>query len=229
VNAAEVPSLAIAVNRWLSYQLLCGREALLSEAYLGHPIAEYLIHKHSGEFATEIDHPVLNAPGPGRPRQIDYVLHTKNAGVIESAIECKWVSERPYDKQRIVNDILRLECVRVPGRHVKRYFIVAGLKKHFDPNFKDLNVNTGGARAPFTKEYLSFSKRNPDAKVKARACRDRFQSFYKDFERGFNAEVPISFETKCLSYRTADEISVCVWQISSVKNRQTFSPATQWP
>jgi hypothetical protein len=229
MNAAAVPNLAIAVNRWLSYQLLCGRGALLSEGYLGHPIAEYLIHKHSGHFATEIDHPDLKSPRPGRPRQIDYALRTRNSGDIESAIECKWVSERPYDKQRIVNDILRLECVRDPRRHVKRYFIVAGLRKHFDANFKDLSVNTGGARAPFTKEYLSFSKSSPDTRIEARKCLDRFQSFYREFARDFNAEVPTTFNTKCLSYRTADEISVYIWQISSAKNRQTFSPAAEWP
>ncbi len=229
MNAEEVPSLAIAVNRWLSYQLLCGREALLSEAYLGQPIAEYLIHKHSGEFATEVDHPVLNAPGPGRPRQIDYVLHTKSKGAIESAIECKWVSERPYDKQRIVNDILRLESVRVHGRHVRRYFIVAGLKKDFGPNFKNLNVNAVGKRTPFTKNFLSFSMSSATVKVRVRGCKPRFQAFYKDFERGFNAQIPISFSTTLLSYRTADEISVYIWQVASVSNRQTLSPAAAWP
>lgn len=229
MNAAEVPKLAIAINRWLSYQLLCGREALLSEAYLGQPIAEYLVHKHSGEFATEIDHPVLNAPNPGRPRQIDYVLHTRDAGLIESAIECKWVANRPYDKQRIVNDMLRLECVRVPGRHVKRYFIVAGLKADFDPNFKNLNVNIGGSRTAFTKNFLSFSKKSANVKIQVRGCASRFQSFFKEFERSFNAQLPISFSTTLLSYRTADEISVCIWQISSVKNRRIFSPTKIWP
>ncbi len=223
MNPAEIPSLAKAVNRWLSYQLLCGREPLLSEAYLGHPIAEYLIHKHSGEFATEVDHPVLKKPGPGRPRQIDYALLTKNKGVIESAIECKWISGYAYDKQRIVNDILRLECVRIPKRNVRRYFIVAGLERDFELNFKSLRINAGASRTIFTTEFLSFSMKNPKKKIQVRNCADELEGFYRDFELSFKAAVPLSFYTKLINYRRADNIFVYIWEVSSSKNRGTHS------
>lgn len=120
MDRSEIASVAQAVNRWLSYQVICGRSPLLSEAYLGHPVAEYFIHKHSGVFEAEVDHPAFaNAPR-GRPRQIDYVLRTRHSGAIDVAIECKWIAERPYDKQRILNDILRLECVRVTAHVLKR-------------------------------------------------------------------------------------------------------------
>jgi hypothetical protein len=113
MDRSEIPKIAKAVNRWLSYQIFCGRETLLSEAYLGHPVAEYLIHRHSGELETEVNHPILKRAGGGRPRQIDYVLKTRNKADIEAAIECKWIAGTIYDKQRIVNDLLRLECIRV--------------------------------------------------------------------------------------------------------------------
>lgn len=228
MDATEFPNLAKAVNRWLSYQLLCGRGALLSEAYLGHPMAEFLIHRHSGQFETEEDHPVLNSPGPGRPRQIDYVLLTRDAGDLEIAIECKWVSERPYDKQRIVNDILRLECVRIAGRHVKRYFLVAGLRDDFESNFAALNINTGRARVAFTKHFLSLSMKHPDRTVEARDGPVHFRKFYDAFASDFNSEVPKALKTSLVGKRTADDITVCVWQISSHPNRAPFVPSEQW-
>ncbi len=229
MDQAEVKDLATAVNRWLSYQRLCGRSALLSEAYLSQPIAEYLIQKHSGEFATEIDHPTLNnEAGPGRPRQMDYVLYTRDSSTIETAIECKWISAGPYDKQRIMNDILRLECVRVPDRHVKRYFLIAGKKENFEKHFIDLRLNTGSKRVPYTKHLFSFSLKRPKKRVNVRECDSHFRGFYREFERGFQSSLPVSFRTEFLSYRTADKISVGIWQISSVRNRRTFSAETTW-
>jgi hypothetical protein len=226
LDATEIPELAKAINRWLSYQLLCGREALLSEAYLGQPLAEFFIHRHGGEFRTEVDHPVLNKPGPGRPRQIDYVLHTPHSEIVEVAIECKWISHRPYDKQRIINDILRLECVRVPHRYVRRFFVVAGLGDNFKQNFASLEVV---GRVPFTRGLLSFARRRPSVTVDARNSNEELRPFYKRFKEAFDADVPKSFKTTLIGSRTADEVSVFVWQIGSSKNRTLFSPAKIWP
>lgn len=228
MNAAEIPDLAIAINRWLSYQRLCGREALLSEAYLGHPLAEYLIHRHPGEFRTEIDHPVLNSPGPGRPKQIDYALLDPETKIIESAIECKWISKKPYDKQRILNDILRLECVKVKDSYVKRYFVVAGLREHFDNNFKNLKVNASGGRESFTRNLLSFSRKNPEKLVSVISSTKRFHQFYIDFQKEFKSPLPNRFKTKFIGYRTADDISVGIWRIVSFRNRSSFSTAAKW-
>jgi hypothetical protein len=229
MNPAQVPNLAKAINRWLSYQLLCGRGALLSEAYLGQPTAEFLIHHHPGPFDTEMNHPVLNNPGPGRPRQIDYVLLTPQTSILDTAIECKWIAEGPYDKQRILNDLLRLECIRVPGSNVKRYFVVAGLKEDFDNNFKGLSVNEGRRRADFTHQLLSFVKSSPRKSIAVRGCSARFQQFYRNFSRAFNAEVPVSFQTELLDLRTNDGISVGIWKVASVPHRGHFAPSEQWP
>jgi predicted HicB family RNase H-like nuclease len=228
MDVSELPNIAKAVNRWLSYQILCGREALLSESYLGHLVAEYLIHKHSGQFEAEVDHPVLNQPRPGRPKQIDYVLRTRDNHVMEMAIECKWISGTPYDRQRILNDILRLECVRVPDRHVKRFLLVAGSEEDFEKNFRGLKVNVGGKRAAFTTTFLPFLQKAGDVVISSYDCQERFREFYKSFSSSFNAGVPKSFKTRLVGKRTADEISVCIWQISSVSHRATFSPEVEW-
>ncbi len=60
MNDAELQKLAMAVNRWLSFQILCGREMLLSEGYLCQPIAEFLLRHHKGPLETEYIHPQLN-------------------------------------------------------------------------------------------------------------------------------------------------------------------------
>jgi hypothetical protein len=228
MNLTEIPKLAQAVNRWLSYQMLCKREALLSEAYLGHPLVEFLANRHSGQLNAESNHPTLKSPGPGRPRQIDYVLFTKTKGAIEVAIECKWISELKYDKQRIVNDVLRLECIRVAERHVNRYFLVAGRRSDFRANFQTLQVNSGKSRIPFTAKLLSFSLKHPDRAVNIRTCPKPLRKYFGAFAASFKAGLPISIRTKLVGSRTNDDLCVYVWQISSVRNRRLFTPKKAW-
>lgn len=225
MSPIEISNLATAIHRWLSYQCLCGREALLSEAYLGQPVAEFLMHHHGHGFEAEVDHPVLVRPGPGRPRQFDYALRNRLSEEIEVAIECKWIAGRPYDKQRILNDLLRLECVRTPGKPVRRYFVVAGLKDDFDRNFKSLKFSD--ART-FTRSLLSFSISKWERRIEPLDAHERIRELYKRFEDDFNAEVPRRFATRLLGYRTADGIAVAIWQVAHAKGRLTFSPADLW-
>ncbi len=229
MDTAQIPNLPKAVNRWLAFQLHCGRQSLLSEAYLGQPVAEFLIHHHSGSFETEFDHPVLQNPGPGRPRQIDYALLTRDAKALELAIECKWISEKPYDKQRILNDLLRLECVRAPGRHVRRFLLIGGLKDHFSDNFRDLEINVGGSRSWFVRHLLSGSRNVPEKVIDVESSSTRFRDFYKNFAKSFNTEIPKRFSTKCISSARVDDVTVYLWEICSSKNRVTFDPAVLWP
>ena len=227
MEKGEIAKVATAVNRWLSYQILCGREPLLCEGYLGHPIAEYLIHKHSGRLETEFTHPVLKSPKSGRPYQIDYVLLSKNKKEIEIVIECKWITNKAYNRQRILDDILRLECVHIPGRHVKRFLLVAAHKGDFQKRFADLtkNMGPGKPRKDFTRRFLRFSKTTPERTVKPYLAKKPFKSHYKDFSDSFNkSPVPKTFKTKLVARRWGDNISVYIWEIMSVGNRSTFNP-----
>ena len=88
MDATELPNIAKAVNRWLSYQILCGREALLSEAYL--------VHKHSGQFGPKWITLSFAKLGPVAQNRFDYALFTRDAEAIEVAIECKWISTTPF-------------------------------------------------------------------------------------------------------------------------------------
>jgi hypothetical protein len=51
-------------------------------------------------------------------------LKSRDTQRLTAAFELKWVSEGPFDKQRVVDDLLRLEALRITERqHVYRYFV----------------------------------------------------------------------------------------------------------
>ena len=118
MNERGAARLALAVQHWLDFQILCEREMLLSEGYLSQPVGEFLRAHHTGGIRAEWNIPNLRQPGRGRRRQVDYALLSRDAGRLTCAIEAKWVSSGQIDKQRIVDDLMRLECVRNPeGQH----------------------------------------------------------------------------------------------------------------
>ena len=219
---AEFKRMAKAVNRWLSFQILCGREMLLSESYLCQPLAEYLLQHHNGALDTEFGHPQLTQGGRGRPRQVDFVLLTPEAGDVCAAIESKWVADRPYSKQAIVDDLLRLECFRQEGRHVQRYFLAAGRKTSFMANFATVEMNAGGQRQPFADHLLSFDTANKDRAVEVMNCDTYRRRYYKDFAMAYSTHLPRGFHTSLMSLEDNDDISVCLWKVESRRNRRTF-------
>ena len=149
----KIHGLVEAVHHWLSFQILCGREALLSESYLNQPTGEYLLHAAgSSHLKTEHDHPILNTQGKrGRPRQIDFCLLSRDSQLLTTAIELKWVTQASIDKQRIIDDLLRLECLLAErkGQHIYRYLIVAGRTQLMQSlNRRCLNPSNRRASAP---------------------------------------------------------------------------------
>src|SRR5436853_344047 len=130
-------NLSWAVVYWLEYQQLCGHGSLFSESYLAQPIGEFLHLWHNGRALAEYNHPVIVRPGRGRRRQIDYVLLGRNTKEIVAALEVKWVGDAPLNKQRLIDDLLRLECIA----SINRYFLVVGNSEHIQPNLVDLVCN----------------------------------------------------------------------------------------
>jgi len=104
----KIKGLVDALHHWISFQILCGRKALLSESYLNQPTGEYLLHAAgSSHLRTERNHPILNKPGKkGRPRQIDFCLLSRDKKQLTTAIELKWIAESAMYKQRIIDDLL---------------------------------------------------------------------------------------------------------------------------
>jgi hypothetical protein len=224
VTESEFKKLSKAVNRWLSFQILCGREMLLSEGYLCQPIAEFLLQHHNGTLQTEYVHPQLNQGQRGRPRQVDFVLLSPETEAVDVAIECKWIAWRQYSKQAIVDDLLRLECVRQEGRHVRRYFLVAGRKAQFMENFADVEMNAVGQRQPFATHLLAFDTEDRDVSVEVLKCEGFRRKYYKEFGDSYSVQLPRGFHTRLISKRDHDSIAVYLWKVESRRNRRTFDP-----
>src|SRR5215210_9372508 len=76
-----------------------------------------------------------------------------------AAIEAKWISNQATSKQRLLDDVLRLECVRnEDGQAMTRFFIVAGRTNHIEKNFLDLKINASKKRIPFLTPLLSLER-----------------------------------------------------------------------
>jgi hypothetical protein len=221
----RVVELGSAVLHWLCFQALCGRSPLLSEHYLSQPIGEFLLHHHSGDLNSELDHPNLNEAGRrGRPRQIDFCLSSRDRNRITAAFELKWVSEGAFDKQRIVDDLLRLEALRIPeGQHVHRYFLVAGKEQHFEDSFKNsqANLGDGGGRVQFFPEFLNFSV-DDDLTVVTSDLGAPQRAACNEFARYYQSPLPRRFITSRVIGQTMNGFTVYVWRVRSTKRRTTL-------
>ena len=145
----QAEDLARAISHWIGYQMLCGRENLLSEMYLGIPIGEFLISNSNWKVEAEWPHPNFRSPGRGRPKQIDFIVKSSEKQHPIAAIEVKWIRNIVNIKQNIIDDILRLECLRNEHkRGICRYLVLAGFRKDFD-ELLDSSFNNNGQRKIF--------------------------------------------------------------------------------
>lgn len=229
MNTKQVSDLGAAVLHWLCFQNLCGRTSLMSEHYLSQPIGEYLLHHHSGSLEAETNHPNLNnVKRRGRPRQIDFCLIGREKKQITASFELKWVGELAIDKQRVIDDLLRLEVLRNKGnQHVYRYFLVAGKTDDFDKNFKNslVNLGSGSKRTNFFQGFLDFSNIN-EKKVIVKSLNEIQSEVCKEFSIYYDSPCPRRFITQKVYGASMNEFSLYIWRVKSVRRRTTIDV---WP
>lgn len=238
LTVKEARKLADAVQSWLDFQILCDRDALLSEAYLAQPVGEFLISHHTGETDAEVNHPSLPRSKRGRSRQVDYVLRSKDNGTLVSAIEAKWVRSRTVSRQRIVDDVLRLESLRNDSdRSAYRYFVVAGRSRNIEKKFLDLGYNTGnGNRKNFVDQILPISETDTDKHVRIDDAGDGIRKYYQRYAERYSTKstqvlVPKSYKTTLIADMTEPDSTngsgrkarVMIWRIKSVRGRSEMS------
>jgi hypothetical protein len=218
-------SLGKAIHHWLSFQQLCGREQLLSESYLNQPTGEYLLNAApSSHLQAEYDHPCLNEEGrQGRPRQIDFCLLSRDTQRLTTAIELKWINSTQLNKQRIINDLLRLECLRgiTKGQRIYRYMIIAGRTK----DFKEQLLGLDSKRTPLLEGILATSE-GQRASVIYKALNKNQKTLFDNYALKFNTAIPTRFETKLEFCESSGEFSVYGWHIQCSSNRKEVIPAT---
>jgi hypothetical protein len=201
---------------------------MFSESYLSQPIAEFISFRHSGRIVPEFNHPKFATLSPGRPKQVDFALLTPNTADVECVIEAKWVRSTKYPKQPIVDDLLRLECFRDSKRHVRRYFMVAGLQRHIDKNFLKIQYRDSHTNRRFLPELLDQSAKSTTKVVNIFGASGNLRKFYRDFQNNYGVrDIPKKFKTTLLGSERADGIAVYLWQIESQQNRSVFS--AKWP
>lgn len=225
MDTGRVEELGSAILHWLCFQNLCGRAPLLSESYLSQPIGEFLLHHHSGSLDSEVMHPSLQKTGgKGRPRQIDFCLHSRDTGRLTTALELKWASSAPGQRQAVVDDILRLEALRIPeGQHVYRYLLVAGLQDKFKSNvrYAKSNLGRGRGRVEFFPEFLSFSDYS-DYTVEIGSLSEPQRAASDSFSRYYESPLPRRFVTTLVYGKTQRGFTVYIWRVRSAKSRRTI-------
>lgn len=227
MNRDQVATIADALSAWLSFQVHCKRGMLLSEAATSQPIGEFVLARHKGSVETEWTDPGLNQSNAGRPRQIDFALFSPEARRLVAAIEAKWISDRQIGKQKLVDDLLRLERVRSPdGQRVFRYFVVAGEHAHFEANFEECAVNIGGGRQPFLPDLLSLDPTRHTVSIAVKKASPAIAKYFKSFAAEYHTKIPIAFKTRLLKLSKSTSTLVCaaVWEIQSNRNRRDFLP-----
>jgi len=224
--------LAKALRCWLDFQIHCGRAALLSEAYLTQPLGEFLLAKYTGRLERELNHPQFKTVSKGRPKQIDFVLRSKDEGYLDFGIECKWSGSHAPDRQGIVDDVMRLECLRRPQGEPgasKRYFILAGRNSAME-SFLAGRINKTGLNPhpKFIEGFLPTAVSSSWRKIDVAACANHYRPYFKDFVAVYKTESPKSYKVKMVADEKGEHIRVLIWRIGSSQNRATFHPKTQW-
>jgi hypothetical protein len=223
--------LAKALKCWLDFQIHCRRSALLSEAYLTQPLGEFLLANYSGMLEREMNHPQFKVVSKGRPKQIDFVLKSKDEGYLDFGIECKWSGNHPPDRQGIVDDVMRLECLRRPvgqAGYSKRYFILAGHKAAME-KFLGGRINKTGLNPPpkFINGFLPTSRSSKAEKFKLKECEIHYRTYFRSFAKAYKTDLPKTYKAKMVADETGEYVRVLIWSISSSQNRATF-PKSGW-
>ena len=224
-------NLGKAVHHWLSFQLLCGREQLMSESYLNQPTGEYLLNvSPNSHLKTEYDHPCLNEEGRlGRPRQIDFCLLSRDTQRLTTAIELKWVNSKQLNKQRIVQDLLRLECLRgtEKGQRIYRYLVVAGRINDFNEQLLATKYQKrGNNRVPLLDGILATSEGQQVSVIYQNLSKSQ-QAFFDNYAEKYNMGIPARFETKLEFGISEGAFCVYGWHIKCSSNRKEISPTTR--
>jgi hypothetical protein len=224
-------SLAIALRCWIDFQIHCGREQLLSESYMTQPIGEFLMAHYSGFLHREENHPQFKKAKSGRPKQVDYVLKSREKRLFDFAVECKWIGSTKPTRQSIVDDVMRLECLRRPTGDqgsCNRFFILAGRKKTVASFFKSRINKTGEKPAPlFIRGFLPTEEAANLGSFKVRQCKKYYRAFFKDFSEGYDSELPRSYRVRLVASKESEESQVYIWKIGSMGKRTPFD-LSEW-
>ena len=155
-------NLAEAVVHWTSYELLCDRQMLLSEAGLRLPIGQFLQGSQRHKVVPEQRHPGQTGKNPKR---FDYCLKRNTGDTIVHAIESKWIGKkaRPVLVDEIFDDIYRLASLRWPGQGepCEKWLVLAGVQKYIEDGLITRRLHDDGSTVSAFGGVLDFGSAVP--------------------------------------------------------------------
>lgn len=229
LSATNIDHMTKAIASWLNFQIYCGRKTLLSEDYLSQPIAEFLTPLFPNRIEAEWTVPQFKKKGRGRPRQIDYIAKSRDSEHPVTAIEAKWIAETEIQKQRLVDDILRLEMLRIADehskvRHTQRLFLLAGTTAEMTTALA-AKIRCSGDHDFFP---LFLPAKKESTKIEVFNCAAAIQPFFKSFAEGYKVNLPKSYKVELLADLTADQVRIMLWRIESSQKRKDFDAVAKW-
>jgi hypothetical protein len=217
--------LAEAVVHWVSFEVLCGRESLLSEASLRLPIGQFLKGSQKHDVIPEV--PLPGEEGK-RPKCFDYCLKRKAGNTIVHAIEAKWVGKkaRPTFVDEVFDDLYRLGSLRWQNQAeaCERWLVIAGIQKWIHEGIwtKELN-NAGGFRVPAFADWIDsdFGGKKHNriydvAGVPKLPWAGKWRSSAEDLRHdSLLSSLTSSLLGKFPSAPSDDDVAVYVWRVSA--------------
>ena len=211
-------NLGEAVRNWLDFQVACKRQALLNESILAQPIVEFLQARHSGQVPKEYVIPQLANAKRGANRRVDFALLSPQTKRITCAIETKWVGRKGIPRQKIVDDLLRLELFRRhEGQGFNRFLLVGGEINGFKRRFEEAETNIGDGREQFLTRLLLFS--DDVHIVRPESMQHPWRRHFVDFQSRYKVNLPKRFETQLVVDSTGIFVRLAVWRIKSSRKR----------
>lgn len=153
--------LSEGVSSWLTYQFSCNRENLFNEKYLSYPIGNILQGLTNYTVKAEVNHPMANKGGKGRPLQIDFVLFNKNSiSEWKISIESKWIGRSNVSMDDFYWDLIRLQNLHLRYPEIKTYFLIAGFDKKLESMLDGYDIFTSKSRQPKLKNDIVVQNRS---------------------------------------------------------------------
>jgi hypothetical protein len=143
--------LAYSVSYWLSYQNRIGREFMNSESSLKYPIADFLTNLNTpiNQIKLEEQHSLFE------DRYIDVTIKENNETICAFELKVtKYETTQKKEKQRILNDLLRLYYMnRI--YNTDSYFIISGEHQQFMSFFRSISKVSGQFNIVPTTDNIS--------------------------------------------------------------------------
>lgn len=143
--------LAYSVSYWLSYQNKIGREFMNSESSLKYPIADFLTNLHNpiNQIKLEEQHFLFE------DRYIDVIIQENNLTTHAFELKvAKYETTQKKEKQRILNDLLRLYFMK-RIYNTDSYFIISGEHQQFMSFFRSISKVSGHYNISPTSSIIS--------------------------------------------------------------------------